>query len=136
MTTIKQATAATVVLREFINPQQLEVLGDMCGGEEREYFKAKLVEYAGRVRTMPKTYGQDGLGLDAVAYLHYFTGSCDWYITERDVGPGQHQAFGVANLGHGPELGYISIVELLAAGAELDIHFTPARLRDIEKARP
>jgi hypothetical protein len=35
---------------------------------------------------------------------------------------------GAANLGYGAELGYISLPELLAAGAELDLHFTPRPL--------
>ena len=37
---------------------------------------------------------------------------------------GQVQAFGIADLGMGPELGYISIPELLANGAELDLYYT------------
>jgi hypothetical protein len=77
---------------------------------------------------MPKTYEQDGLGQQAIAHLHYFTAGGDWYITERDTHPDQHQAFGAANLGYGAELGYISLPELLAAGAELDLHFTPRPL--------
>lgn len=86
---------------------------------------------------MPKTYEQDGKGLKAIAYLHYFTGNADWYITEKDMSdpdePGQLQAFGLANLGYGGELGYISIVELLKRGAELDYHFEPCPLDEIDK---
>ncbi|MHB1531426.1 hypothetical protein [Acidithiobacillus sp.] len=47
---------------------------------------------------MPKNYDTDGQGGDAVAFLHYFTGSWDWYITEKDVDSddkGQIQAFGL-----------------------------------------
>ena len=46
----------------------------------------------------------------------------------------QHQAFGLADLGMGAELGYISIVELLENGAELDLHFVPRTLEQIKKA--
>jgi hypothetical protein len=45
---------------------------------------------------------------------------------EKDADPdhvGQMQAFGIADLGMGAELGYISIPELLENGAELDLYF-------------
>ena len=128
---------ALTILEEFISPQQVQAIAQACNGDEGEHFRQILQHYGERVLTMPKTYEQDGLGECAVAYLHYFTGSCDWYITERDSDPdgeGQHQAFGIANLGYGPELGYISIPELIANGAEFDLHFEPAPLADIEKA--
>jgi hypothetical protein len=88
---------------------------------------------------MPATYGQDGKGDQAVVYLHYFIGGCDWWITERDAGSpddppdtGQAQAFGLVDLGMGPELGYISLVEVLTAGAELDFHWQPKTLAEIQ----
>ena len=77
---------------------------------------------------MHKVYEQGGKGDAAIVHLHYFTSSGDWYITERDTSVAQHQAFGSADLGYGPELGYISIAELIANGAELDIHWTPRTL--------
>ena len=67
-----------------MSPTQIMIIGDGCRGEERDFFFDKLSEYADRVRTMPKTYEQDGKGLDAIAYLHYFNGGADWYITEKD----------------------------------------------------
>jgi hypothetical protein len=121
------------ILQHFIGPAQLRVMADGCGGEEKEFFFGKLLELANTARTMPQVYAQDGLGDSALAYLHYFTGSCDWYITERDTTDEQIQAFGLANLGYGGELGYISIAELIEAGAELDLHWTPKPLRDCRK---
>ena len=95
-------------------------------------------EAAAIIDTMPKTYEQDGLGDQAIASLHYFLGGCDWYITEKDAEApdslGQHQAFGWADLGGGGELGYISLVELLANGAELDFHFRPCTLAALKAA--
>jgi hypothetical protein len=126
-----QAAAAVLTLRHYIGASQLSALGDACRGEERQFFINKLVELAELVNSMPRVYEQDGLGDSAIAHLHYFTGSCDWYITERDTTDEQHQAFGLANLGYGPELGYISIQELLENGAELDLHFQPKPLREI-----
>jgi hypothetical protein len=85
---------------------------------------------------MPVTYATDGQGDDATVHLHYFTGGCDWYITEKDAGtpdePGQRQAFGLANLGYGGELGYISIAELIANGAELDLYWRAVPLRTVK----
>lgn len=129
------AATALHSLRGFIGKSQLHAIGQGCWGGERQYFYDKLVEMAGIVTRMPRTYEQDGLGDRAIAHLHYFKGSCDWYITEKDSEPdGQHQAFGLANLGYGGELGYISIVELVDLDVELDLYFTPCSLAEI-KAR-
>ena len=109
-------------------------------GEERQWFAQKLGELAGIVGTMAKTYEQDGKGDAAIVYLHYFAGGqASWWIMERDAGspddeiPGQQaQAFGLADLfGDGGELGYISIADILANGAELDFYFTPKTLGEI-----
>ena len=134
------ATKAIQTLRGFIGPSQLEAVGHACYGEEKEWFFDKMVELAKIVENMPKTYEQDGLGSMAIVSLHYFIGGCDWYITEKDMEtpdePGQHQAFGLADLFQdGGELGYISIVELLANGAELDFHFKPRTLAEVRKSR-
>ena len=102
-------------------------------------FIEKVKEYNARIDAMPKTYEQDGLGEQAVAHLHYFTAGGDWYVTERDVDidqTGQIQAFGLADpFQDGGELGYISIVELRRAGAELDLHWTPKTLAEIRTRR-
>lgn len=122
------------VVKPFLGRSQLSAIHQGLRGEERDFFREKLAEYAGRVSSMPKTYGQDGND-DAIAYLHYFTSAFDWYITERDIEPEQLQAFGVAYLGRNPELGYINLVELVAAGAELNLYFTPTKLSEIEKLK-
>jgi hypothetical protein len=76
----------------------------------------------------------DGKGADAIVYLHYFTSGCDWWIREKDMEAEQLQAFGWASLnGDYPELGYISIVELLSVGAELDLHFEPRTWEQLQK---
>ena len=119
------------VFTDFVGRSQLRALQDGCAGEEREYFKELIRKYVGIFTTMPKTYEQDGAGMEAVAYLHYFMGGMDWYITERDIdrdGIGQIQAFGWADLGHGGELGYIDIHKITRHGAELDLFFKPRPL--------
>jgi len=122
-------------LKPFINQGQLRRLAELVrNSEEREFFRAKVMELVDRVETMPKVYEQDGLGEEAIVYLHYFHGSCDWHITERDMTPEQIQAFGRANLGYGAESGYISIQELIENQVELDLHWTPKPLKDCKGA--
>ena len=140
-TTRAEAGAAMLYLREFIGKSQLACVASGMRGEERQYFCDKMVELAAFIKAMPHTYQQDGLGDNAIVTLHYFTRSCDWFITEKDMGcedsPGQHQAFGWADLGDRQcaELGYISIVELLRCGAELDFHFKPKTLAQAKKEK-
>jgi hypothetical protein len=129
-----QAVDALKTLRGFIGSSQLQALGDAMRGEEKQFFFDKMAALDSLVSTMPQTYQQDGLGDQAIVSLHYFRGSMDWYITERDSDPdgeGQIQAFGLADFGDGGELGYISIVELIAAGIELDLYFEPKTLGQI-----
>ena len=126
---------AMQTLRRFIPAVQMQTIGDLCKGEEGEYFRDKLASVANLVATMPKTYEQDGMGDNAIVHLHYFTGGCDWYITERDMETVQHQAFGYTNLGYGGELGYISLVELCQhPSVELDLHWTPKELSKVKLA--
>lgn len=110
-------------------------IGGLCRGEERQFYIDKVCELAELVGSMPVTYETDGQGAQAIVWLHYFTPGGDWYITERDVLDEQLQAFGMADLGCGGELGYISIVELLACGAELDLHWQPQSLAEVEQKR-
>ena len=124
-------------VRPFMSRGEFQALLTGAQGEEKQFFFDKVAELAQTITTMPKTYEQDGKGDQAIAYLHYFNaGNQDWYITEKDMGtpeePGQHQAFGLADLGYGGELGYISIVELVKAGVELDLYFKPRTLAEIK----
>ena len=136
MTTTLQAAGTT--LKHFISKRQALALADGLAGEESAYFEQLITETAQKIDAMPKTYEQDGLGEQAVAHLHYFSGGGDWYITEKDSDPdqsGQHQAFGLADpFSDGGELGYISIVELRQAGVELDLYWTPKPLAEIRAA--
>jgi hypothetical protein len=127
------AIQALQILRGYIGHEQLQAIGEACRGEERQAMFDKLIEYEARVLDMPKTYEQENKGDDAIAYLHYFKGGMDWYITEKDMEPGQLQAFGLADLGMGsPEIGYISIAELVEHDVELDLHFVPQTIGKIK----
>jgi len=135
-TTALQAANDIFALRRFVGVSQLHVLRAGVHGEESAFFVAKLAELAERVKTMPKTYEQGGKGDQAMVFLHYFRGDMDFFITERDCEEGpQYQAFGLADLGHGGELGYISIADLIARGVELDLYFEPKTLADVKAQR-
>jgi hypothetical protein len=130
--TLDGATLAD--LRRFVSRAQRAVIQSAVRGEDGAFFVGKMIEFRDRIASMPKTYETEGTGDEAIAHLHYFTGGCDWYITEKDCEDMQHQAFGLACI-HETELGYISIVDLLRCGAELDLHFTPRTLANIRKGR-
>ena len=131
-----EAIEAIKLVREFTSKEQFQAMRAGLRCEEAQHFQDKFMEYGERIATMPKTYEQDGKGDEAIAYLHYFNAGQDWYITEKDTETpeesGQHQAFGLADLGYGGELGYISIVELVKAGVELDLYFKPKTLAEIK----
>lgn len=132
-----QVIEALKTLREFMPSNQIRVIVNSMRGEEKQFFFNKVCELAELINKMPKTYEQDGKGDQATAYLHYFRGNMDWYITEKDEGSPedqrQIQAFGLADLGYGSELGYISIVEILENQIELDMYFTPTTLENIKE---
>ena len=121
-------------LRLLTTPEQFEVITDAMMGEEGDAFIEIIDRIHATWQAMPKTYETDGQGRDALARLHYFIGGCDWWIVEKDADPdgaGQVQAFGIADLGMGRELGYISIPELLENGAELDLYFNAKTIGEI-----
>jgi hypothetical protein len=80
---------------------------------------------------IPQLYATEDVPLaDKVIHLHFFLGSCDWYIAEID--DGSWLAFGYANLGdpQNAEWGYVSLPELEAVRVgpwvvERDLAWTP-----------
>ena len=134
LTTPSRLQDALGTLKLLTTPEQCEVMTDAMLGEEGDHFIELIDRIHATWQAMPKTYETEGQGCAAVAHLHYFIGGCDWWIVEKDADPdhaGQVQAFGIANLGMGPEAGYISIPELLENGAELDLYFTPKRMGEL-----
>ena len=86
-------------------------------------------------RNLPKLYEQDGKGLDAIAYVKFFTPDSNWtwYATEFD---GIDLFFGLV-CGFEKELGYFSLSELqnvtgpLGLKIERDLYFKPMKLKDL-----
>jgi hypothetical protein len=80
---------------------------------------------------------QDGKGLDAMAYVKFFTPDANWtwYASEFD---GQDIFFGLVD-GFEQELGYFSLRELqgirgkLGLPVERDLYFRPQPLRALMK---
>lgn len=69
------------------------------------------------LKAIPRIHGTENQKTsDVTAHIHYFAGRCNWYITEYD--PETGEAFGVADLGYGPELGYMSLTEMEGTIAE------------------
>lgn len=107
-------------------------------GEEKRHFAEVLTIARERIEGMPKTYEQDGLGDQAVVYLHYFINGTDAWITEKDMGDSidirQYQAFGKVTLTgdkNDAELGYISIEELIQNGVEFDLYWAKKTLAEV-----
>lgn len=123
-------------VRPFVPVAQLKTMISCLRGEERAFFREKLREVEATVQAMPVTYQQSELGEEAVVHLHYFLGGGDWWVTEKDVEGGTPQAFGLVDMGHGPELGYISIDELVKVrGMQLDLHWQPVTLAQLRAKR-
>jgi hypothetical protein len=122
--------------RAFIGANQIAVMVEACRGEEGEFFREQFFELADLFESMPRTYWTDGQGDAATVHLHYFIGASDFFIIERDIDHAQEQAFGLADLyGDGGELGYVSILELIRNGVELDLHWTPRTLAEVKAER-
>lgn len=122
------------ILGKFINKKQLKLVQNLAkNSEEKEHFTELLIGWNKKIIEMPKTYEQDGKGEDAVAHLHYFINGSDFYITEKDIEDEQYQAFGLVSLnGNEPELGYISIKELLDCGVEFDLSWIPKKIKELK----
>ncbi len=125
---------ALATLRALTNRSQFAAVTAALRGEEGAHFADIVSRLHAAWQAMPVTYATEAQGRAAVAQLHYFLGGADWWIIEKDSDPdhaGQIQAFGISDLGMGPELGYISIPEILACGAELDFYYTAQTVAEI-----
>ncbi len=124
---------------KWMGESQRQALRSVINGEEGDHFVQLLSDLRARIEAMPASYETDGEGDNAVVHLHYFRGSIDAWITEKDAGDGseddsQYQAFGKITLTGSKEdadLGYISIEELIRNDAELDLYWEPKRLAEI-----
>lgn len=120
-------------VRPFIPVAQFNTMRSLLRGEERSFFREAFRALESTIDAMPVTYQQSELGDDAVVHLHYFYGGADWWITEKDKDGETAQAYGLVDLGQGPELGYISIDELVRhRGLNIDLHWKPVTLAQLK----
>jgi hypothetical protein len=97
-----------------------------------------------RLSKIPKLYETEHVPLqEKLIHLHFFIGSCDWYVAEYD---GEDIFWGFAILNHdfqNAEWGYISLSELksikvdgwLEIDCELDEFWKVRKASEIEKIR-
>lgn len=119
-------------IKHFMSKQQHSIVSSNTNDYEEVINRLYSV-----ITSMSVAYEQDGLGDDALVYLHYFFAGSDWYVLEKDSCENeQNQAFGFVILNNdiqSAELGYISINELISlevgySGVELDFYFDPRPL--------
>ncbi|WP_112077205.1 hypothetical protein [Haemophilus influenzae] len=123
-----------VLTAGFISPQQAKCIKSLLNSEEQDFFIEAVDRIYSIMQVMPKILEQDGKGDNAIAYLHYFTANTDFYITEKDIEDEITQAFGLVSfVSDYPEIGYISIEEVIKAEAEIDLHFEPKTLGEIKQ---
>lgn len=131
MSKVTDALQALTRLVHWMPRQQVLTLKHGLYSEEKEAIADLVLRAEEATKALPLPYGTEDQGDDAIAHLHYFRGGMDAWITERDSSVEQHQAYGLIDLGHGAELGYISIQELIDNNMELDLYWSPKPLKDI-----
>lgn len=138
----KAKRALRTTLQQFMPERQITTLYDSLDGEEGEWIAATVLATASVVESMPKTYETNGQGDEAKVYLHYFRGTIDAWVTEKDKGMGvmdtrQTQAFGLITLSgdkSDAELGYIDIDNLIRHNVELDLYWEVKTLAEVRRA--
>jgi hypothetical protein len=96
-----------------------------------------------RLARIPRLYETESTPIkDKLIYLHFFIGSCDWYVAEYD---GDDLFFGYAILNNdtdNAEWGYVSFAELKSLcihGIEIDCelaeHWPPTPVSQIPKIK-
>lgn len=132
------ATQAVATLRPFLSAQQWAGLAKAFRGGDAAHFMELLAGVADRVRAMQMEGEQEGQGDRATVQLRYFLASCDWYIVAQDPIAGIERASGFVAL-EGAALDadpvIISIAELAACGAQLDLCFKPCSVAQLKAER-
>ena len=135
----------TGFFRHWMGRSQRMAIAQAIRDEEGQYFIDLLVNLKYVIENMPRTYETEKLQTkDKVVHLHYFRGSVDAWVVERDMGDSkyqaeigpQHQAFGAITMINesigDSEWGYFSIQELIENGIELDLHWTPKTVKEVK----
>lgn len=123
---------------KLVPSQQVGFLMEMDDPIESRDMLSNVVK---AYKDIPSLYKQDGKGYNAVAYLHYFVGGVDWWVTEYDRSTGK--MFGLSSLNDDWTLGYFNVSFFKnndlspLQKPELDFYFKYQTLNEIlEKVYP
>lgn len=119
----------TAEIKPFLN--LLQIIDHL----DDEYVLRSLDRLIDVISFMPSSsivqHGED-LSND-IAYLHYSVGTTDYYITHRDRDTQQRNAFGAIDTGGMfMQMDYVSVHEILRAGAVLDFDWKPVPVKEIK----
>lgn len=126
------STLVDTFMQTYLPPTQRRTVEILLKGEEGEFFEQTLAHLADVVHHMPRVLPSNLQSMDdAVAYLHYFYGGCDWYILEP--ADNDRVCFCYANLGddQNAEYGSLWLGEFDSLNVELDFHWTPKTMREV-----
>lgn len=105
-------------------------------GEEKQYFKEKVIELVNQINETPPLYAQYNKENNAVVHLHYFLNASDWYILELEKEEGYYFGFCILNGDiQNAELGYILVRDLRNIHAELDFNWEKKTLGEVKKEK-
>lgn len=123
---------------KLVPSQQVGFLMEMEDPMESRDMLSNVVK---AYKDIPSLYKQDDKGHNAVAYLHYFVGGVDWWVTEYDRSTGE--MFGLSSLNDDWTLGYFNVSFFKnndlspLQKPELDFYFKYQTLNEIlEKVYP
>jgi hypothetical protein len=134
---IARERADLEAIRRYMPKNQIAYLAECWRSREYECEHGEALKRLRQtIEGMPGLGETDGMGGDAIVSLHYFTGNCDWWITEKGA-ESESRAFGFARLNgdtQNAELGYVSITELAGLRSmQLDFYWSPKPLRDVKR---
>ena len=116
--------------------QRAELLANLRQGPDNLYVHV-LARLADRWDQTPTTAQMHGATRSAIARWHFTKGASDYWIIAKDTGASQSHAYGLASISYvhaAPEPGHISIPDILADGAQLDLYFEPVTVAEITQA--
>ncbi len=131
MTTSRELPLDLADLECFVDLQQMQMTSEDHVGPDR--VMELLATLSDIIGFMPSSSALDIRSIDketlGTAYLHYISEGADYYVTHRDRNAKQHKAFGVIVRSRGPMIfSFIDIVDLIKAGAEIDLDWQPKPL--------
>lgn len=68
---------------KMVNEDDKVVLMNRFFWEQEDWHLVTLKNFSEYFEALPKAFEQKDLGLNAVAYLHYFMNGCDLYVIEK-----------------------------------------------------